>query len=168
MLAKLVAETRTREALRVFSFDDELFDWPYLDQIGGTLTTMVPSGCLRRVILGPFTAASDRLLRCRDLGMSLPSMTSPHIVRLISHLERMNERALQLQCCYGLEDQHLWTSALLRSHAEIIAHLPPTVHTIFVTSVAVDNALADPNDGDSVLDDPGADSRVRRCVLPRT
>ncbi len=66
----------------MFSFDDEVLDWPYIDQIGGIFATVGPSGCLRRVILGPSTAASDRLLRGRDSGMYLVCVTSPHIVDL--------------------------------------------------------------------------------------
>ncbi|KAI0755835.1 hypothetical protein C8Q74DRAFT_1305600 [Fomes fomentarius] len=118
VLRKLIQHTRTCETLRVLWFDDGFFQWQSIAELGSIFQALGPSGCLKRIIFGPLD---------------------------IFHPSRSGEwDELQIGRCQGLEELNLRTRVVLRMHVDLFATLPPTVRTIRITLVGIDNSAREP------------------------
>ncbi|KAI0739389.1 hypothetical protein C8Q80DRAFT_1198411 [Daedaleopsis nitida] len=126
---KLIQNTRTRETLRVLWYDDNIIDWPSVEELGSIFLALGPSRSLRRVVFGPlniFTPYFDNFP---------PDENAEDVGRW---------PALQLQCCEGLEEFSLRTRMILLVHVELFAHLPKSVRTIWITFIGMDHTVRDP------------------------
>ncbi|KAI0755841.1 hypothetical protein C8Q74DRAFT_1441993 [Fomes fomentarius] len=101
VLHKLIQHTRTRETLRVLWFDDGMFEWQSIAELGNIFQAVGPSGCLKRIILGPLDIFERQSI----------------------DTEQWDE--LQIGCCQGLEELHFHTRVVLRVHVDLFATLPP-------------------------------------------